>query len=240
LFDAQSQPEVRPPTILSSVLAILGMQEFGIVLSIPFLLTLGSAAAPFAMALGYALAAGLVCLVVNQYHRKHAVSLGDIAYIRPNDNTNTPRFGGSQSILIGLALGLLLGVLAIFYTQFLHSNTLRGWLPSVSETLMNSDQALKNSPNVFIAYCVLAVGVAPWAEEFLFRGLMFRAMLSQWGFWPASMLSTAFFTLLHPMMAWPMVFLLGATSAWLFLRTRTLLACIALHFAYNSLVVLAW
>lgn len=79
----------------------------------------------------------------------------------------------------------------------------------------------------------------PWAEEFLFRGLMFRAMLAQWGFWPSLLLSTAFFTLLHPMMSWPMVFLLGASSAWLFVRIGTLLPCVSLHFIYNMIVIAA-
>ena len=73
----------------------------------------------------------------------------------------------------------------------------------------------------------------PWAEEFLFRGLTFRAMLAQCGFWPSLLLSTAFFTLLHPMMSWPMVFLLGASSAWLFVRTRTLLPCATFYLQHD-------
>lgn len=244
LFDPESQPEVRPPTILSSVLAILGMQELGIALSIPFFFMLGADAAPFAMTLGYGLAGALVCLVVWNYHRKNSVTLRDILQIdfaagfKPSAVSIYAR-GALTSFTLALVIGVVLGTLAIFYTQFLHSEILRAWLPSFSEALTKSDLALKSSPNIYIAYGLLAIGVAPWAEEFLFRGLMFRAMLVQWGFWPSLLLSTAFFTLLHPMAAWPMVFLLGASSAWLFVRIRTLLPCVALHFIYKVIVVAA-
>ena len=244
LFDPESQPEVRPPTILSSVLAILGMQELGIVFSIPFLMMLGREGAPFAMTLGYGFAGGLVCLVVWNYHQKHSVGLRHILFIEPVAVPNqltvdiTPP-GKLSSFALALLIGVALGTLAIFYTQFLHSDMLRAWLPSVSKALMQSDQLMQDSPNILIAYGLLAVAVAPWAEEFLFRGLMFRAMLSQWGFWPSMLLSTAFFTLLHPVTSWPMVFLLGGCSAWLFVRTRSLLPCVALHFIYNAMVVAA-
>ena len=241
LFDPESQPEVRPPTILSSVLAILGMQELGILFSIPFLLILGNDAAPFAMTVGYGVAGGAVCLVVWNYHAKHSVSLREILNIDMHAaaDAQISKRGALTNYAMALVIGVTLGTLAIFYTQFLHSELLRAFLPSISDALTKSDQLLKNSPNVMIAYSLLAVGIAPWAEEFLFRGLTFRAMLAQWGFWPSLLLSTAFFTLLHPMLSWPMVFLLGASSAWLFVRTRTLLPCIALHFIYNTIVIAA-
>jgi membrane protease YdiL (CAAX protease family) len=271
LFDPQSQPAVRPPTILSSVLAILGMQELGIIFSIPLLFLLDPGGASFAMVLGYGVAGALVCFVVWRYHQKHNVSLRDIIYLsladqatrqisladqatrqisladqatrqislagRRHGKMSGARWPALPSFALALGIGVSLGLLAIFYTQFLHSDWVRAWLPSFSAALTKSDQALKASPNILMAYGLFAIAVAPWAEEFLFRGLMFRAMHMQWGYWPALLLSTTFFTLLHPVASWPMVCLLGASSAWLFVRTQALAPCVLLHFIYNGIVV---
>ncbi len=231
MFDPQSQPAVRPPTILSSVLAVLGMQEFGVICSIPFLLMLGEGGLPFATTAGYGLAGALVCLLVWNYHQKHSVNLRDIIYLSDAKWRTLPSMG------LAFAIGLVLSSMAICYTQFLHSEWLRLWLPSFSAELAQSEQALEASPNILIAYGLLAIFIAPWVEEFLFRGLMFRAMREQWGHWSALLLSTTFFTLLHPVASWPMVFLVGASSAWLFVRTQALAPCVLLHFVYNTVVV---
>jgi membrane protease YdiL (CAAX protease family) len=240
LLDPQAQPEVRPPTILSAVLAILGMQELGIFLSIPVLVVMHGENAMLATTIGYAVAAATVCFAVWRYHLGQGVLLSDIVFMRAS--TQSHRASATLSTLTGHVLALLLAFsfagLAHFYQQFLHSELLRALWPSAAETIAASDKSLRESPTILLAYAVLAVFVAPWAEEFLFRGLMFRAMRSQWRFWPALLASTTFFMVLHPMLSWPLVFMLGATNAWLFTRTKSLLPCVLLHFVYNGIVVL--
>jgi hypothetical protein len=48
-------------------------------------------------------------------------------------------------------------------------------------------------PNLKISYAVMAVVFAPFAEEYLFRGLLFRALDREWGGWRAILGSAAFF-----------------------------------------------
>src|SRR5205823_2196667 len=62
LFDPQSEPELRPPTILSSVVAIVAVMEIGAIASIPFIVVVGADAALYARAMGYGLAAFCVCI----------------------------------------------------------------------------------------------------------------------------------------------------------------------------------
>jgi len=49
-----------------------------------------------------------------------------------------------------------------------------------------------------ISYAIMAVGFAPFDEEYLFRGLLFRALDREWGGWTAVVGSAAFFAVYHP------------------------------------------
>ena len=85
---------------------------------------------------------------------------------------------------------------------------------------------------------LLAVGFAPLAEEYLFRGLLYRALDRDWSGWRAVLGAAAFFTVYHPLLAWPPVFCVGAVNCLLFKKTRRLLPCIVLHMTYNAVLLL--
>jgi membrane protease YdiL (CAAX protease family) len=227
LFDPDSQPAVRPPTILSSVIASVGMMELGVVLSIPLLMFAGKELLSFAHTMGYGVAAALVCLAVWRWHRKHDVDLGDIIFL------DGARPSTSLACLGGAAAGTLLGVLGIGYMMLLQ---LLPW-PEVSVPLEQGMRFFTEYPGMRQAFAIMSIGIAPWVEEFIFRGLMFRAMLPQWGMGRAVIASSAFFAVLHSPLVWPMVFCLGALNALVFVRTRSLLPCIVLHASYNAVIV---
>jgi membrane protease YdiL (CAAX protease family) len=84
-----------------------------------------------------------------------------------------------------------------------------------------------------------AVAFAPLAEEYLFRGLLYRALDREWGGARAVWGSAAFFAIYHPPLAWPPVLLVGAASAVLFKRSGHLAPSVLLHLAYNAIVVWA-
>ena len=84
---------------------------------------------------------------------------------------------------------------------------------------------------------VMAVGFAPFAEEYLFRGLLFRALDREWGGWKAVVGSAAFFAIYHQPLAWPLVFSVGALNALLFRKTRRLAPAVVLHMLYNAVVL---
>jgi uncharacterized protein len=96
-----------------------------------------------------------------------------------------------------------------------------------------------------LLFAVLTVTVAPVVEELLFRGVALRGFMLRMGFWPAAVLSTAFFSLLHVQrMAAGSVFVivaigtLGLGLCVLTRRTGRLGPAIGVHALYNATVFL--
>ncbi|MAB88017.1 MAG: hypothetical protein CMJ90_00985 [Planctomycetes bacterium] len=78
---------------------------------------------------------------------------------------------------------------------------------------------------------------APLFEEVIFRGMIyrgFRGTLSA----PASIVaSAALFAIVHPAVSTIPVFVLGLVAAFVFERTRLLIAPILAHMVYNAAVI---
>ena len=76
---------------------------------------------------------------------------------------------------------------------------------------------------------------APVVEELLFRGVLFGGLTKIMPIWPAILLSGLVFAVIHVNAATliPLWFL-GVAFAWLYTRTGTLLAPMAVHFAFNA------
>lgn len=83
---------------------------------------------------------------------------------------------------------------------------------------------------------VLAVVIlAPIAEEVFFRGVVFNAFLREGGRRWAFLGSSALFAVIHlSAVAFVPIFLLGLALAWIYDRTRNLLAPIAMHLVVNG------
>lgn len=113
------------------------------------------------------------------------------------------------------------------------------YIPASAEIIRKSQEAMAKIPLLKPSYAVMAVGFAPFAEEYLFRGLVYRALDREWGGWRAVFGSAAFFAIYHPALSWFPVTLLGIATALLFKKTGRLAPCVALHMAYNLVVVLA-
>jgi membrane protease YdiL (CAAX protease family) len=77
---------------------------------------------------------------------------------------------------------------------------------------------------------------APVVEELLFRGVLFGGLTKIMPIWPAILLSGLIFAVIHINAATliPLWFL-GAAFAWLYVRTGTLLAPMAVHFTFNAI-----
>ena len=76
---------------------------------------------------------------------------------------------------------------------------------------------------------------APVLEELLFRGVLFGGLTKIMPLWPAIILSGLIFAFIHVNAATliPLWFL-GVAFAWLYVRTDTLLAPMAVHFTFNA------
>jgi membrane protease YdiL (CAAX protease family) len=83
--------------------------------------------------------------------------------------------------------------------------------------------------------------VAPVTEELLFRGALFMGLWRRLGrFWPAAILSSVAFAIVHPQLfaGYLSIAGVGLVSCLLLRERRSLLACIVMHGTYNSLLLL--
>jgi membrane protease YdiL (CAAX protease family) len=268
LYDPWSEQLPPPPTLVHAMVSISVMLEVTAILTAVIAIFGGQQRLGLAMLFGYGVSSVGVCLGTMQFLYNRGVPPariwnwpagalptdalpGEETEPRPEnygsilwaDYKEKPRFTLKPLlanlrvlvplVLFGAAAGALLGMLAHGYTLLLQL------IPSLRELLRQSSQQMANDPDLRLSYGILAVCFAPFAEEYLFRGLLFRALDREWGGWKAVLGSAAFFTIYHPPLAWIPVFTVGTLNALLFKKTGKLLPAVALHMAYN-LVVSTW
>jgi membrane protease YdiL (CAAX protease family) len=269
LYDPWSEQLPPPPTLMHAMIAISAMLEVTSLLTAVIAIFGGRDHLGLAMLFGYGVSSVVVCLATMNFLYDCNVPPGRIwnwpAGAMPTDElpgevmeARSENYGGSvlfaeykekpkftlkplldnlreltPLILFGAAAGIALGALAHEYTLVLRL------FPAVRELLRQSADQMAQNSDVRISYGILAVCFAPFAEEYLFRGLLFRTLDREWGGWKAVFGAAAFFTVYHPVMAWIPVFTLGVLNCLLFKKSGKLLPAVALHMAYN-LVVSAW
>jgi len=88
-------------------------------------------------------------------------------------------------------------------------------------------------------FVVLAVVVAPIAEETFLRGFVLGGLGKRFGYGWGAVLSALLFSIAHmqPGALLP-IFILGLLLAWLYIRTGSIWPCIFTHAAYNSIAIL--
>lgn len=105
-------------------------------------------------------------------------------------------FGLSWPRLRDAALGAA-GAIAEFVARAIIAIVLLILIP----TLRNGDPNnvnLHDRPTAeLLTLVIVAVVIAPPIEELIFRGLLLRTLMRRYGFWPAALLSTGCFAILH-------------------------------------------
>jgi membrane protease YdiL (CAAX protease family) len=146
---------------------------------------------------------------------------------------------------------LSVGWLALAYVAFLIVSA--AWISALGlgneKDTLPKELGAKDSDVAMIAVGFLVCVVAPFAEEFFFRGFFFRAVANWKGVWPAAIITGLVFGLIHATGS-PIGFLLplaflGFVLCLLYWKTGSLYPCIALHclnnsFAYGSAVGWTW
>lgn len=96
-------------------------------------------------------------------------------------------------------LGRVVGwTLLLLVVQTLALVALTLAFPELRDAPVENIGFLRDEPVVAVLLVgVLAVVVAPVVEELLFRGLVLRGLMLRLGFWPAAVVSSAFFGLFH-------------------------------------------
>jgi len=112
------------------------------------------------------------------------------------------------------------------------------------EMLMTSDESVTmefTETGLGLAIiALLAVVVAPVAEETFFRGFLFSGLGNRYGYGWGAVFSALIFSLAHILQpgSFLPIFLLGLLLAWLYMKTGSIWACIFTHFAYNSIALI--
>jgi len=240
LYDPWSEKLPPPPTLMHAMVAISILVEGGAVITGTAAAIAGKENIAIVQAIGYGVAAVAVSVGVWNFLNDRGVPLRDVLRwvptpvdappsALPGDRAATVRL--LLSIVTGAIGGLALGLVARGYLAVLQH------IPSSAELIRKSQEVMSQIPNLKISYAVMAVGFAPFAEEYLFRGLLFRALDREWGGWRAVVGSAAFFAIYHPPLSWLPVSLLGAANALLFKKTGRLAPAVILHMVYNAVVL---
>ncbi|MCL6564295.1 MAG: CPBP family intramembrane metalloprotease [Firmicutes bacterium] len=142
------------------------------------------------------------------------------------------RSGWAWGLGVGLALSLLAALVVAAESQGLH------WSVRSNNPLVYAPQFFAHPDWPLGVLVVAVVGMAPAAEEFLFRGLFLEALRRRWGATWAVVLSGATFAAAHfdPTLFWAL-WLAGIGLGWLYVRTRSLVPSTIAHATFNALSV---
>lgn len=230
LYDPWSEVLPPPPTLLHAMVAIGIMVECLSIITGIAALAGGPHIAAIAQNIAYAVVAVFVSLGFASFLGRRGVSLRSV-WTWP-DHHGIVSSWRSRWLLIGPLTGAGLGVLAHGYIETI------SLIPSVGKAVQLAHEQLRADPMTFSLMALVAIVFAPLAEEFLFRGVLYRALDRQWGNGLAVAGAAAFFAIYHPPLAWLPVGLVGAANCMLFKRSGQLLPAVLLHVAYNTVVVL--
>jgi membrane protease YdiL (CAAX protease family) len=241
LYDPWSEKLPQPPTLMHAMIAISIMVEGMAVVTGFLVVATGPENIAAAQAMGYGVCAVLVSLGTAHFLSGRGVDSRDIWRWEADSGEQRRSLWRSDEksegkllllLLAGAVGGVLLGLFAAGYTIVLEH------IPTTAEILRKSQEQMAKIPHLKLSLAVMAVGFAPFAEEYLFRGLLYRTLDREWGGWHAVVGSAAFFAIYHPPLSWVPVALLGAVNALLFKKTGRLAPAVALHMVYNAVVVL--
>jgi membrane protease YdiL (CAAX protease family) len=257
LYDPWGETLPKPPTLMHAMIAISILIEVGAIVAGISIGVLGRDNLAIAQAFGYAVCAVGVMIGMTHFLSNREVTADQVWLWKPDvvPNPNAGKYDWLYApppepffkryglldiqlipdMLMGAAGGLALGMLARGYQLLLLH------LPATQEIMHKAQQSMAENPDLRYSYFVMAVFFAPFAEEFLFRGLLFRALdrewQGKWHGWLPVLASAAFFAIYHQPLAWLPVGLLGVTNAWLFKKTGKLYPCVLLHMIYNAVVL---
>ncbi|GAB4217260.1 MAG: hypothetical protein OHK0022_59330 [Roseiflexaceae bacterium] len=134
-------------------------------------------------------------------------------------------------LLIGLGVALALRVAVVPLSMLLT------WLGAPTDNPQLDLLAPQGTFAWLPALAMLICGgvIVPIAEELLFRGVLYNWLRSR-GFWLAALVSSALFGLVHGHLTIGIIaFVLGLVCAWVYERSRSLWAPIAVHIGFNVL-----
>jgi membrane protease YdiL (CAAX protease family) len=112
-------------------------------------------------------------------------------------------------------------------------------LEAPPQTMVEMAKQNRSNPGAVVIFAVVAICLAPVAEEILFRGLLYP-MFRQFGLGKTAWVATsALFAAVHGRMAiFLSLFFLALLLVWLYEKTNNLLAPIIAHSTFNAISLL--
>lgn len=236
LYDPWSARLPTPPTLMHAMIAITLLVEIGAVAGGVGQALGGREWGSVVRAFGYGLAAFGVASGTGMFLAARDMPIASVwlwPLTRPTWRwLSAP---GWRGLFVAMAAATLLGVgLGLVGHGYLELMRKFDW----ASRLLNATAAqMASVPHLRLAYGVMAVLIAPPAEEYLFRGLLYRALDREWAGWRAIVGSAAFFAIYHQPLAWLPVFALGVSSSVLFRSTGRLAPSVLLHMVYNAVIL---
>ena len=165
----------------------------------------------------------VILFIVVQYVALALVTVGNILINGKDAEMGTPQMLLMQGIFSVICVALFLGL---------------RWLDFLPDLAGEELLDFIRHRWGYLVVCILA----PLAEEVIFRGAVLRTMLEHWEGnkrWTAITISALLFALAHMNPAqMPHAFLLGLLIGWLYERSRSLIPCVVLHCANNTIAYL--
>ncbi len=134
--------------------------------------------------------------------------------------------------VVGLLLLFSLGAFLLWMSLLSRLN------PELTGGMLDSSQSGVIPDRFWLAQILkvlVVVGLAPVVEEVLFRGILLQRWSSQWGLYPALLMSSLIFGCFHLNPVGMVVF--GLVMALLYIRSQTLLVPIFCHVLNNALLI---
>ncbi len=144
--------------------------------------------------------------------------------------------GDGASLWLGSGAGALVAAMTFVFALV--------WFPPEPGQPLGPMTELTSTPGPGRIYLgVIALALAPFLEELLFRGVLFAGLSASWGRVPAAVVTTLAFIALHATelrFYWAAglgIVALGTLALWLRLRFGALGPAVAAHLTYNAVLV---
>jgi CAAX protease family protein len=137
--------------------------------------------------------------------------------------------GGSLAFTAKIAS---IGVLAYFLFDLVYAAVVQPKNPQKVVQDLGADK----STVLLVTGALVVIVVAPICEELFFRGFLFRVLRTRMPLWAAALIDGVLFGLVHgELVIVPILAALGMVLCWVYERTGTLFAPIALHALNNTI-----
>jgi len=147
-----------------------------------------------------------------------------------------PSANGWKLFFLGGAAGLFMLTPAVWLQQISSR-----FLPKIGTNLIQQLEKQDPSLHALLLISIAVVIAAPLAEEMFFRGFAFRGLITRKKFWPAAILVSIVFAVIHiePANILP-IFVLSLVLCWFQWRTSSVIPPIIGHATYNGVQIVAW